>query len=245
MQIEINISNKKPKAKENYKIVCGNSDYTILFSFDEEWNPYDKKTARFNFTQDGVKKYIDVLFSGNECPMPIMSKTSLVEIGVYAGELQTTTPCILPCEKSILCDCGMQTDPPEDIYSQLLNSIKEPYIGENGNWYIWDIKEQKYVDSGFSSKGEQGKQGEQGEPFTYEDFTEEQLELLRGPQGIQGEQGEKGEKGDPFKYEDFTPEQLESLLGNQIHLADIKTGEKYIVYVSDGKLTMKHESEVE
>jgi len=33
-----------------------------------------------------------------------------------------------------------------------------------------------------------GVQGEKGEPFTYEDFTPEQLELLRGP---------KGEKGDP------------------------------------------------
>lgn len=148
MQIEINIENKKPRAKENYKIVCGNSDYTILFSFDAEWQPYEKKTARFNFTQDGTKKYIDVLFSGNECPMPVLSKTSLVEIGVYAGELQTTTPCILPCEKSILCDCGMQTDPPEDVYSQLLNSIKEPYIGENENWFVWDIETKSFVDTG-------------------------------------------------------------------------------------------------
>lgn len=53
-----------------------------------------------------------------------------------------------------------------------------------------------------------GPKGDKGEPFTYEDFTEEQLEALRGPkgdigeqgpQGIQGEvgpQGEKGEKGD-------------------------------------------------
>ena len=40
-----------------------------------------------------------------------------------------------------------------------------------------------------------------GDAFTYEDFTEEQLEALRGPQG------------EPFKYEDFTPEQLEALRG--------------------------------
>jgi hypothetical protein len=35
-----------------------------------------------------------------------------------------------------------------------------------------------------------------GEPFEYEDFTLEQLALLKGEQGIQGIQGEKGEKGD-------------------------------------------------
>ena len=41
--------------------------------------------------------------------------------------------------------------------------------------------------------------GPKGDPFLYSDFTQEQLEALRGPQGIQGEtgpQGEQGPKGD-------------------------------------------------
>lgn len=43
--------------------------------------------------------------------------------------------------------------------------------------------------------------GEKGDPFTYDDFTEEQLEDLKGEkgekgdQGIQGPQGEKGDQG--------------------------------------------------
>ena len=45
--------------------------------------------------------------------------------------------------------------------------------------------------------------GDPGEPFTYDDFTPEQLEGLRGPQGK------------PFTYGDFTPEQLEGLRGPQ------------------------------
>lgn len=44
-------------------------------------------------------------------------------------------------------------------------------------------------------KGEQGVQGPKGDPFTYEDFTTEQLAALVGPQGPQGEQGPKGETG--------------------------------------------------
>ncbi|HZJ99959.1 MAG TPA: hypothetical protein VFC79_08135 [Tissierellaceae bacterium] len=32
----------------------------------------------------------------------------------------------------------------------------------------------------------QGEQGEKGEPFIYDDFTEEQLEELRGPRGLPG-----------------------------------------------------------
>lgn len=41
-----------------------------------------------------------------------------------------------------------------------------------------------------------GPQGEKGDPFTYHDFTEDQLEHLRGPVGDTGPQGRQGEKGD-------------------------------------------------
>ena len=56
--------------------------------------------------------------------------------------------------------------------------------------------------------GAQGERGPKGDPFTYDDFTAEQLELLKGPkgdtgpigetgpQGLQGPQGVQGEKGD-------------------------------------------------
>lgn len=44
--------------------------------------------------------------------------------------------------------------------------------------------------------GPQGPQGPKGDPFTYEDFTEEQLEALTGPQGPQGETGPQGPQGE-------------------------------------------------
>jgi hypothetical protein len=48
-----------------------------------------------------------------------------------------------------------------------------------------------------------GPRGLQGAPFTYEDFTQDQLQLLVGPKGDKGDKGEagpigpKGDKGDP------------------------------------------------
>ena len=48
-------------------------------------------------------------------------------------------------------------------------------------------------------RGPQGQVGPRGEPgaaFTYNDFTSEQLELLRGPQGQKGQTGQTGPKGD-------------------------------------------------
>ena len=46
--------------------------------------------------------------------------------------------------------------------------------------------------------------GPKGEPFKYSDFTQDQLNALKGP---------KGDKGEPFKYSDFTVEQLAALKG--------------------------------
>lgn len=46
--------------------------------------------------------------------------------------------------------------------------------------------------------------GPKGEPFKYSDFTQDQLNALKGP---------KGDKGEPFRYSDFTQEQLLALRG--------------------------------
>lgn len=56
--------------------------------------------------------------------------------------------------------------------------------------------------------------GDKGDPFRYEDFTPEQLAMLKGEKGDQGE-SIKGDKGDPFRYEDFTPAQLAALKGEK------------------------------
>lgn len=53
-------------------------------------------------------------------------------------------------------------------------------------------------------QGPPGAPGKDGKPFTYDMFTSEQLENLKGP---------KGDKGEPFKYSDFTAEQLLALKG--------------------------------
>lgn len=61
--------------------------------------------------------------------------------------------------------------------------------------------------------GPKGEPGKDGKPFTYDMFTQEQLENLKGPRGEQGPPGPPGPKGEPFKYSDFTQDQLNSLKG--------------------------------
>lgn len=92
-------------------------------------------------------------------------------------------------------------------------------------------------------KGDPGPKGDKGDPFTYADFTSEQLAALKGPKGDQGipgvtglqgqpgpvgpkgdkgEQGQQGPigpigpqgpKGEPLRFSDLTPDQIAQLKG--------------------------------
>lgn len=99
-----------------------------------------------------------------------------------------------------------------NTYEELVEAHESGTTGDaymvGGNLYVWSGTQVMWINTGSIL----GPAGEKGDPFTYEDFTEEQLLALTGPQGIQGEQGEKG---DPFTYEDFTEEQLASLKGEK------------------------------
>ena len=99
-------------------LVCGNSDYIIKFAFDSEWDTHNEKTARFIWNG----KYQDVDFTGTECPVPIVSGTTELLIGVYAGGLSTTTPANIPCLRSILCGANTPSEENDKYYA---NKAKE------------------------------------------------------------------------------------------------------------------------
>lgn len=131
MRFTIDVANKIAVPLNPPEIICGNSDYIIDFTFDDEWNDYELKTARFTFKLNGQNVYKEVLFRGTSCGMPILSNITEVYVGVYAGELSTTTPAKLICKKSILCSTSMHKDPSEDVYIQILNLLQNNYPVEN------------------------------------------------------------------------------------------------------------------
>ena len=99
--LHISVSNKVAEYRERDGfIVCGNSNYQIEFAFDSEWDEHEEKTARFVWN----KQYFDQEFTGNVCPCPIIKNATEVSVGVYAGNLETTTGANIPCRPSILCD---------------------------------------------------------------------------------------------------------------------------------------------
>lgn len=179
--ISITVRDKVAVTADRTRYVCGNSDYVIRFDFDEEWNDYDTKTARFVYGGNHQER----VFSGNECPIPIIGGVGVFEVGVYAGNLHTTTPAIVPADKSILCKQGMPADPTPNVYAQLMEMIEGARLqgpqGEKG-----DVGE----------TGPQGPQGEQGPKGDKGDTGPQGLQGETGLTGATGERGEKGEKGD-------------------------------------------------
>ena len=119
--IEITIRNKVARIASSPIIVGKNKDYIVRFDFDEDWDKYDTKTARFS--QDG--EYQDIIFAGNECSMPALDGGKVVEVGVYAGDISTTTPAYLKVQKSIIDDDGVPADPQPDVYAQLMERLND------------------------------------------------------------------------------------------------------------------------
>jgi hypothetical protein len=102
--LNVNITNKVAVySQRGGEIVCGNDDYQIKFTFDAEWSGYSKKIARFSWNG----QYKDVDFTGDTVTVPALFNTSVLMVGVYAGDLSTTTRARITCVPSVLCG----TDP--------------------------------------------------------------------------------------------------------------------------------------
>lgn len=168
--IKINIDGKQARNPDKLqKIVCGNTDYVIAFTFSEEWAAHEVKTARFVTGPT----FAEVVFTGNECPAPKLSNVSGVEIGVYAGDLETTTRAYVDCEKSILCGAGVHAEPPADVYNQLAEMCDEAVQTANA------VEERANNGEFKGDKGDKGDKGEDGHTpekgvdyFTEEDKAE-------------------------------------------------------------------------
>lgn len=127
--IKVNVVDKVATAEGNPFIVCGNSDYTILFNFDAAWSGQGTKTARFTYEQDGEEVFSEVVFSGNSCKAPVIHNAKKVFVGVYAGDILSTTRCGINCKASILDGDGIEHDEPEaDVYNQIVEISNEAVI---------------------------------------------------------------------------------------------------------------------
>jgi len=120
-EIKVIVKDKIAIAEKNAMYICGNSDFVINFEFDSEWDEFSTKTARFVFGG----RHIDVIFQGNQCAVPIITNTYNFKVGVFAGNLRTTTSAYISAMKSVLCDSGSPAQPSNDVYNQLMEMLND------------------------------------------------------------------------------------------------------------------------
>ena len=203
--IKVVINGKKALVEGCPVIICGNSDYVMTFAFDDDWSAVDVKTARFVYVKDGEVKHEDKVFSGDSVAVPILSNVAFVKVGVFAGDLCTTTPAKVLCDASILCGSGAPQDPTPDVYHQIMKLLDaSEKLGQATRAEVQELAAQvsedfqslendyyERIENGHFSgpKGDQGEPGAQG-PLGATGPTGPQ-----GPQGIQGEPGATGPQG--------------------------------------------------
>lgn len=119
---EINIKVRDKCADGEGVIICNNSDYTVVWDLDEEWTPYDTKTMRVNLS-DGT--YQDVVFTGDNAALPVLTASGWVSVGLYAGDIHTSRAARLLALSSVLTPGGSPAAPAEDVYAQIMAKLNE------------------------------------------------------------------------------------------------------------------------
>lgn len=119
---EIKIKVRDKCAEGEGVIICNNSDYTAVWDLDEEWTPYGTKTMRVNLS-DGT--YQDVVFTGDNAALPVLTASGWVSVGLYAGDLHTSRAARLLALSSVLTPGGSPAAPAEDVYAQIMAKLNE------------------------------------------------------------------------------------------------------------------------
>ena len=118
--INVTVRNRIATAQRWQCIICGNSDSIVDFDLDDEWNDMPNKVAVFVTNTRGNIRHERVLFDGSTCGIPVLRGVNMVDIGIEAGDIRTTTPAHVKCEACITDRAGMPQEPENNVYGQIL-----------------------------------------------------------------------------------------------------------------------------
>ena len=130
-ELRIEVRDKIATLKsQNFNLVGGNSDYDVVFDFDEDWADVIAKTAIFIY---GKSEPVYKVFDGNVCEGVAITDATMCLIGVVAGDVKTTTPACVECIYRSITDeaNGVPQPPTEDVYNQIMELLNK-YIQQGG-----------------------------------------------------------------------------------------------------------------
>lgn len=144
-EILIDIRNKIPTLIHPAEIVTDNTDYTVRFTWDEEWETAGIIKTVFFVSATGEN--MPVVMEGNTCDVPMITAWRALYIGVQAGELHTTRPCAIRVAPSIARQIGDPVTPEEfDKWTQIMERLLSPVdktaamtqpVGKDADGKLW------------------------------------------------------------------------------------------------------------
>ncbi len=152
--LKFEVVNQKIKRIDNFEVVSDSKNYLKAhFTFSDEWK--GDITAIFGHGD----KYYTVLLESGECTVPWeVIKPYGFSVSVVCGDRITSSCEVVIVEKSGYIEGETPKAPTPDVYKQILDSVKPPYIGDNGNWFEWDTEAKTFVDTGVKAQGGVPKQ---------------------------------------------------------------------------------------
>ena len=207
-EIHIAVENGVASQRDTAVYICGSGDFTAVFAFEAGWPVEDLKTARFQTEST----YQDVLFRGNACPVPVFTNARKLEVGVYCGNLRTTTPARIAIREGIRSAWGPPEDPAPSLYDQILEAVGETDLRleevtdgvvltvcfRGGERKAFLRHSEIYVGSGPMPEGYRVQVDPTGEnPQLFVRAGDGSIVPVPAIQGPKGEKGDKGDKGDP------------------------------------------------
>lgn len=175
--IPVQVMNRVAWTGWNGYIICGNTDYTITFTFDEEWGEATAKTARFKFRTDEGMMYTDQPFTGDTVAVPMLSNIREVEVGVYVGDLNTTTGATIRCVPSILCGSGKQSEYEERRFDELMQMFND-LLHKHNNKKTLDLFYCESLETGFATDASSTELKWRGMPVAF-DFAGSKVSMVQ------------------------------------------------------------------
>lgn len=94
-------------------------------------------------------------------PKEVLEEPDNIEIGCYgtSSDMRISTNWLTFSVKDGAYSVATAPQvPTPDVWEELMQKTL-PYVGESGNWYVYNIETETYVDSGMPSRGEKGDTG--------------------------------------------------------------------------------------
>ena len=121
--IDITVRSKIAQVQGSPEIVCGNSDYTVSFDLDSEWNDVTGIVAQIAYIKDGQIVRENMPVSGGACSLPVISDAYEISVGLTGGNIRTAAPAVIACVPCITDFKGKPKAPVHDVYNEIMEAI--------------------------------------------------------------------------------------------------------------------------